>query len=66
MSKRNKIELKNEVDKIHFECSKCGCTNFVLDTWHINRYGELACPMCFSNDNIKVIFLNYKRSERRR
>lgn len=65
MVKTKKVELKEEVDNITFECSnpKCGCTNFVLNTAYINRYGELGCPMCFGI-NIKVIFLNYKKVKR--
>jgi len=61
------IELKEEIDKITFECAnpKCGCTNIVLNTAYINGYGELACPMCFNHD-LKVIFLNYKRVEKER
>lgn len=67
MVKTKKIILKDEVDNITFECSnqKCRCTNFTLNTAFINGYGELGCPMCFSND-IRVIFLNYKKIERKR
>ena len=61
------ITLKEEVDNITFECSnpKCGCTNFTLNTDYINGYGELGCPMCFTND-IRVIFLNYKKVEKKK
>jgi len=67
MVEAKKIELKDEADKITFECSnpKCGCTNFRLNTEYLNGYGELACPMCFRHD-IRVIFLNYKKVERKR
>ena len=65
MSKIKEVKLEEEVDKITFECSnpKCGCTNFKLNTAHINGYGELGCPMCFTSD-IKIIFLNYRKIKR--
>lgn len=67
MVKPKKITLEEEVNNITFECSnpKCGCTNFVLNTAFINGYGELGCPMC-SNRDLKVIFLNYKKIEKKR
>jgi Zn finger protein HypA/HybF involved in hydrogenase expression len=64
MLKFKKIELKNEVDAIKFECPKCkDGAHFVLTTDHLNGYGELGCPLCFSKE-IRVIFLNYKKVER--
>ena len=65
MFNTKKLILKDEVDNIIFKCSneKCGCTNFILNIYHINEYGELGCPMCFTRD-IRVVFLNHRKGKR--
>lgn len=61
MTRKEKLYLED----ITFECPKCRCKNFTLDDHHINGYGELACPKCYTKE-IRVVFLKYKKSERRK
>jgi len=57
MSEIKELDIKKE--SIQLICLKCGCNKFTMNTDYLNSYGQLACPMCFSN-RITIVFDKYK------